>query len=99
MFYHPAFSERWKEERINEEFKSHGKLLPVAFFESKSYVSYKAFKQYEKGDYMNHYKKRVNIVIEKVDEELKELDGRVGSVKSEIVSIRKTLGRCKSKYR
>ena len=44
---------------------------------------------------MNHYKKRkrVNIVIEKVDEELKELDGRVGSVKSEIVSIRKTFGK------
>ncbi|MGH0429458.1 RNA polymerase recycling motor HelD [Bacillus hominis] len=41
---------------------------------------------------MSHYKEeqqRVNVVIEKVDEELKELDGRVGSVKSEIVSIRK----------
>ncbi|EJQ49467.1 hypothetical protein IEQ_02922 [Bacillus cereus BAG6X1-2] len=41
---------------------------------------------------MSHYKEeqqRVNVVIKKVDEELKELDGRVGSVKSEIVSIRK----------
>ncbi|MCU7664738.1 RNA polymerase recycling motor HelD [Bacillus thuringiensis] len=41
---------------------------------------------------MSHYKEeqqRVNVVIEKVDEELKELDVRVGSVKSEIVSIRK----------
>ncbi|MCC2336994.1 AAA family ATPase [Bacillus tropicus] len=41
---------------------------------------------------MSHYKEeqqRVNVVIEKVDGELRELDGRVGSVKSEIVSIRK----------
>ncbi|BCC53985.1 hypothetical protein BCJMU07_3335 [Bacillus cereus] len=41
---------------------------------------------------MSHYKEeqqRVDVVIEKVDEELKELDNRVGSVKSEIVSIRK----------
>ncbi|HHT7189708.1 TPA: RNA polymerase recycling motor HelD [Bacillus cereus] len=41
---------------------------------------------------MSHYKEeqhRVNVVIEKVDEVLEELDGRVGSVKSEIVSIRK----------
>ncbi|MBJ8103690.1 MULTISPECIES: RNA polymerase recycling motor HelD [Bacillus cereus group] len=41
---------------------------------------------------MSHYKEeqqRVNVVIEKVDEELKELDSRVGSVKSEIVNIRK----------
>lgn len=56
-----------------------------------------------RGDYMSHYKEeqqRVNVVIEKVDEELKELDVRVGSVKSEIVSIgKKLLGRCKSKYR
>ncbi|MBE7147608.1 AAA family ATPase [Bacillus mycoides] len=41
---------------------------------------------------MSHYKEeqqRVNVVIEKVDEELNELDSRVGSVKSEIVNIRK----------
>ena len=45
---------------------------------------------------MSHYKEeqqRVDVVIEKVDEELKELDNRVGSVKSEIVSIRKTFGK------
>ncbi|CAM4085777.1 ATP-dependent DNA helicase rep [Bacillus luti] len=41
---------------------------------------------------MSHYKEeqqRINVVVEKVDEELRELDDRVGLVKSEIVSIRK----------
>ncbi|MGM7429696.1 TetR/AcrR family transcriptional regulator [Bacillus cereus group sp. BfR-BA-01381] len=33
VFYHPAFSERWKEERINEEFQKSWKIVACGIFQ------------------------------------------------------------------
>ncbi len=51
VFYHPAFSEMERREDKRRVPKVMGDCYLWHFSKVKSYVSYKAFKQYEKGDY------------------------------------------------